>query len=150
MHWRETMRPTRFFVLDGRASAFLLLAAVSPSLEVIVGVIILIGVLMWAEREGLTVVAAMRLARQKVAGVLQLLNPKLWVGGLGSRVLKPRNHRPAVPWNRTRAIVDNWTNDRQRLVAHLRQPEPKPGKKPADGGAHPGSTAKTKRKGRPG
>lgn len=83
-HWRDTMRPMRFFGIDARASAPLLLFIMKMELSTFMlaaGTAILFTVL---ERKGLTVPSAIRAGRAWVAGEV----------------------RPAIPWWERRRIVD--------------------------------------------
>lgn len=83
-HWRNAMKPARFFAVDARASAFLFLFLIHMRLWTLglVGVVLL---LFWfLERKGLSFSSAMRSARS-------------WLFG---------EKRPAWLWIRKRSLVD--------------------------------------------
>lgn len=83
-HWRNSMRPVRFFVLDARAAIAFMLFLMHMRLWTL-GVAIIVMVLFWLlERKGLTFDAAMRSLR-------------CWFIG---------NNRPALLWMRRSRMID--------------------------------------------
>ncbi len=84
-HWRNTMKPARFFILDGRAVFFvvlLLLHARPWTLYLLIGVAVILWIL---ERRGLSFAAALRSVR-------------VWFIG---------KYRPAWIYGRRRTFHDN-------------------------------------------
>ena len=68
LHWRNTQKPARFFVLDARAFSAVMLFIVHARLWTF-AVTILIMVIFWfLERRGLTFEAAIRALRSWVVG----------------------------------------------------------------------------------
>ncbi|MCK4945122.1 MAG: IcmT/TraK family protein [Alphaproteobacteria bacterium] len=84
-HWRNTMKPARFFFLDGRAIFFVVLVLVHARLWTIY-LLIGVGIVLWIlERRGLSFAAALRSVR-------------LWFIG---------SHRPAWIYSRRRIFLDS-------------------------------------------
>ena len=84
-HWRNTMKPTRFFQFDARSAIFLMLVLVHArlwTLELMIGVMLIFWIL---ERKGLSYQAAMRAMR-------------VWLIG---------NYRPAWIYTRRRKMLDS-------------------------------------------
>ena len=79
LHWRNTQKPARFFALDARAVAALLLFLVHARLWTFVLAIVMMFVFWFLERRGLTFEASLRALRCSV---------------LGSK--RPANHRRAI------------------------------------------------------
>ncbi|HUY69267.1 MAG TPA: IcmT/TraK family protein [Alphaproteobacteria bacterium] len=84
IHWRNTQKPPRFFVLDARAFLAILLFLVHARLWTFILALIIMAVFWFFERRGLTFESSLRALRAWVVGV----------------------HRPA---NRRRAIR-RWTD----------------------------------------
>ena len=83
-HWRNTMKPVRFFQFDARACFFLLLVLVHARLWTLY-LLIFVNLVFWLlERKGLSFAAAMRAGR-------------LWLVG---------NYRPAWIFSRRRRFLD--------------------------------------------
>lgn len=83
-HWRNTMKPVRFFQFDARASFFLILMLVHARLWTLY-LLIAVNLLFWLlERKGLSFASAMRAFR-------------LWIVG---------NYRPAWVFSRRRKLLD--------------------------------------------
>jgi len=84
-HWRNTMKPARFFILDGRAVFFVVLVLVHARLWTIY-LLVIVGIVLWIlERRGLSFAAALRSVR-------------LWLIG---------DHRPAWIYSRRRIFLDS-------------------------------------------
>jgi intracellular multiplication protein IcmT len=83
-HWRNTMKPTRFFIFDARAGFFLVLVLIHARIWTLVTMIIFL-LIFWAfERKGLSFAAAVRAIR-------------LWFSG---------TYRPAWVFTRRRKMID--------------------------------------------
>ncbi|MEM7680257.1 MAG: IcmT/TraK family protein [Pseudomonadota bacterium] len=67
-HWRNTMRPVRFFAFDARAGLPLPLLLVYARLSTFILAIIFLIIFRYLERKGLTFPAAMRTLRQNMVG----------------------------------------------------------------------------------
>lgn len=67
-HWRNTMRPVRFFAFDARAALPLPLLLVYFRLSTIILTIIFLLIFRFLERKGLTFPAAMRALRASFVG----------------------------------------------------------------------------------
>ncbi|HCI46332.1 MAG TPA: phosphoesterase [Rhodospirillaceae bacterium] len=83
-HWRDTMRPMRFFGIDARASAPLLFFVMNIEVWTFILAVGTAILFTFLERKGLTVPAAIRAGRAWIAGEV----------------------RPAVPWWEKRRLVD--------------------------------------------
>lgn len=83
-HWRNTMKPVRFFQFDARAGFFVVLVLVHARLWTLIVLILVLLVFYLLERKGLSFVAALRALRR-------------WLIG-------PR--RPAWIWTRRRKLLD--------------------------------------------
>lgn len=83
-HWRDTMRPARFFKWDARLSFFIILLLVHARLWTFLLFLAVLGVFGLLERKGLTFPAAMRAIR-------------VWLIG---------ENRPAVIYTKRRKMVD--------------------------------------------
>ena len=79
IHWRNTQKPVRFFMLDARASVAVLLFLVHMRLWTLVLAIVIMLVFWFFERRGLTFAASLRALR-------------CWM--VGTR--RPANHRRAL------------------------------------------------------
>lgn len=67
-HWRNSMRPVRFFMLDARASiCFLVLLVYARTSTIIITIIVTI-IFRLLEKKGLTFPAALRAFRQWIVG----------------------------------------------------------------------------------
>ena len=83
-HWRNTMKPVRFFIFDARAVFFLVLVLIHARLWTL-GLMIFVSCIFWLlERKGLSFAAATRAMR-------------LWLIG---------NYRPAWVYTRRRKMLD--------------------------------------------
>ena len=83
-HWRNTMKPVRFFQFDARAAFFILLVLVHARLWTF-ALMICVNIIFWIlERKGLSFASALRAFR-------------LWLGG---------SHRPAWMYSRRRKFLD--------------------------------------------
>lgn len=68
LHWRNTQKPARFFALDARAFAAVLVFLVHARLWTF-GLVVIVMLIFWvAERRGLTFEAALRALRAWLAG----------------------------------------------------------------------------------
>ncbi|MBV6632825.1 MAG: IcmT/TraK family protein [Alphaproteobacteria bacterium] len=83
-HWRDTMRPMRFFGIDARATIPLLLFIMHAETWTFMLAVGTATLFTFLERKGLTVPAAIRAGRAWIAGEV----------------------RPAVPWWERRHHVD--------------------------------------------
>lgn len=83
-HWRDTMRPARFFMFDARSALLVVMLLIHPRLYTFVFFIIVMGFFYMLERVGLTFEAALRRIRSWLAG----------------------NERPAVIWTARRRMID--------------------------------------------
>lgn len=83
-HWRDTMRPMRFFGIDARATIPLLLFIMHAETWTFMLTVFTATLFTLLERKGLTVPAAVRAGRAWIAGEV----------------------RPAVPWWERRYFVD--------------------------------------------
>jgi intracellular multiplication protein IcmT len=83
-HWRNSMRPTRFFAMDARAASTLFLFLVHMRTWTLILCVSVMIVFWMLERKGLTFDAAMRTAR-------------CWLLG---------QNRPAWLWFRKRGLID--------------------------------------------
>ena len=86
-HWRNSMKPARFFALDARAAIpifLLILPTGSARLFIFMFSILAMGAFWWLERLGLTFPAAMRAIRA-------------WI--LGKK-------RPAIMWFKRHKMID--------------------------------------------
>ena len=79
LHWRNTQKPARFFMLDARAFAAILLFLVHARLWTFVLALVVMALLWLLERRGLTFEASLRALR-------------CWI--LGEK--RPANHRRAA------------------------------------------------------
>ncbi len=87
-HWRNTMKPARFFHFDARVSFFLILLLVHARLWTL-GLMCVVMTIFWLlERKGLTFPSALRALR-------------LWIIG---------NNRPAWLYFRRRKFLDTGSN----------------------------------------
>jgi len=68
IHWRDTMRPARFFMLDARASIGIFIFLVHFSLWTIVVAILFMALFWMLEQRGLSYNAAMRRFRSWLCG----------------------------------------------------------------------------------
>jgi intracellular multiplication protein IcmT len=83
-HWRNTMKPVRFFQFDARAGFFVVLVLVHARFWTL-GLLILVLIIFWIlERKGLSFMAALRAFR-------------LWLVG---------KYRPAWVYTRRRKMLD--------------------------------------------
>ncbi len=83
-HWRNTMKPVRFFAFDARAGFFVVLLLMHARLWTLL-LLIAVFLLFWMlERKGLSFASALRAAR-------------LWLVG---------KYRPAWIWTRRRKLLD--------------------------------------------
>lgn len=83
-HWRNTMKPVRFFMLDARAGFFIILLLVHARIWTLV-LMITVNAIFWIlERKGLSFMSAIRAIR-------------LWLIG---------NYRPAWVYTRRRKFLD--------------------------------------------
>jgi intracellular multiplication protein IcmT len=62
-HWRNTMKPVRFFVFDARAVIFLVLALIHARLWTLELMVVVLGIFWILERKGLSYAAALRAMR---------------------------------------------------------------------------------------
>ncbi len=83
-HWRNTMKPVRFFIFDARAGFFLVLVLVHARLWTLALMGIVLGIFWIFERKGLSFAAATRAIR-------------LWFIG---------KYRPAWIYTRHRKMID--------------------------------------------
>jgi intracellular multiplication protein IcmT len=83
-HWRNTMKPVRFFQFDARSAIFLMLVLVHARLWTLELMIIVMCIFWVLERKGLSYAAALRALR-------------LWFVG---------NYRPAWIYTRRRKMLD--------------------------------------------
>jgi intracellular multiplication protein IcmT len=83
-HWRNTMKPVRFFQFDARAGFFIILVLIHARLWTF-GLMITVNLIFWIlERKGLSFAAAMRAARAWLVGA----------------------YRPAMVYSRRRKFLD--------------------------------------------
>jgi intracellular multiplication protein IcmT len=68
VHWRNTQRPARFFMLDARASVALLVFMVHIRLWTLVLAILVMTAFWFCERMGLTFASALRAFRCYILG----------------------------------------------------------------------------------
>ena len=83
-HWRNTMKPVRFFHFDARAGLFVVLLLVHFRLWTFMLLVTIFTIFWILERKGLSFSAALRATR-------------LWLVG---------KHRPAWLWTRRRKLID--------------------------------------------
>lgn len=83
-HWRNTMKPARFFQFDARASLFIVLVLVHARLWTLMTMILVLCIFWMLERKGLSFSAALRSLR-------------LWLIG---------NERPALVYTSRRKMID--------------------------------------------
>ena len=83
-HWRNTMKPVRFFKFDARAGLVLMLVLVHFRIWTLIFALIVNVVFFLLERKGLTFSAALRAGRS-------------WFTG---------SYRPAFLWTRRRKLLD--------------------------------------------
>lgn len=83
-HWRDSMRPARFFIFDARSALFLAILLVYPRPSTFMLFVIILFFFYLLERVGLTFEAALRRMRSWLAG----------------------NERPAVIWTARRRMID--------------------------------------------
>jgi len=121
MHWRETMRPTRFFTLDGRLSILLLLFGLWPTYWMLAILSVAIVALVLLERRGLSVDGAYRMLRRGLASVLVFANPLYWVTASNSRYRRPMGHRPATVLTRQRSWIDRHPAEVREMTRRLTQ-----------------------------
>jgi len=67
-HWRNTMKPVRFFIFDGRAGFFLVLFIVHARLSTLAMLVVVFGYFYILERKGLSFAAALRATRVWLIG----------------------------------------------------------------------------------
>lgn len=68
-HWRNTMKPVRFFLFDARAAFFIMLVLVHARLWTL-GLMVTVCIIFWIlERKGLSFAAACRALRSWFVGV---------------------------------------------------------------------------------
>lgn len=67
-HWRNSMRPIRFFALDARAATPLCFLLPFPRLSTLILAVLVIAFFMYLEKRGLTFSAAMRSIRGIIFG----------------------------------------------------------------------------------
>jgi intracellular multiplication protein IcmT len=79
IHWRNTQKPTRFFMLDARAFLAILLFLLHARLWTFIFAIFIMFVFLFLERRGLTFPASLRALRAWIVGVR-----------------RPANHRRAI------------------------------------------------------
>lgn len=89
-HWRDTMRPARFFMFDARSGLLVALLLVHPRLYTFVFFLIVMFFFYMLERVGLTFEAALRRMRSWLAG----------------------NERPSIIWTARRRMMDMSIGDR--------------------------------------
>lgn len=83
-HWRNTMKPVRFFTFDARAGLFVVLLLVHARLWTLVLLITIFVIFYLLERKGLSFASALRAGR-------------MWFVG---------RSRPAWIWTRKRRLLD--------------------------------------------
>lgn len=83
-HWRDTMRPARFFMFDARSALVVVILIFHPRLYTVVFFVIFMFLFYLLERVGLTFEAALRRMRSWLAGV----------------------ERPAIIWTARRRMMD--------------------------------------------
>jgi intracellular multiplication protein IcmT len=83
-HWRNTMKPVRFFIFDGRAGFFLVLFVVHARTSTLALLCVVFAYFYILERKGLSFAAALRSTR-------------VWLIGA---------HRPAWIHSRRRKLLD--------------------------------------------
>lgn len=88
-HWRETMRPARFFIVDARAAVLIGICMLHFRTWTVALMLFGMVALVLLERKGLTVPAAGRALRAYIAG----------------------KRRPHVSWMRRRRMVDTFHAD---------------------------------------
>lgn len=67
-HWRNSMRPARFFGMDARAAIFFLILLVYARLATLILVIAMTSLFKYLENKGLTFPAALRAFRSWLVG----------------------------------------------------------------------------------
>jgi intracellular multiplication protein IcmT len=67
-HWRNTMKPVRFFMFDGRAGFFLILFIVHARKSTLFMLAVVFGYFWILERKGLSFSAALRATRVWIVG----------------------------------------------------------------------------------
>ncbi len=67
-HWRNTMRPVRFFNLDARAAFPFLILLVFPRINTFIVTLIITYIFLFLEKKGLTFPAALRALRVWLIG----------------------------------------------------------------------------------
>jgi intracellular multiplication protein IcmT len=67
-HWRNSMKPVRFFMLDARSSLPLILLLVHARLSTLLLTVVVMIVFYLLERRGLSFAAATRALRSKIVG----------------------------------------------------------------------------------
>ncbi len=83
-HWRNSMKPTRFFFMDARAALFFLVLMMHFRLWTFLAVLTITVIFWMAERFGLTYGAALRAVR------LYIIGP----------------NRPSLIWTSKRRMID--------------------------------------------
>ncbi len=83
-HWRDTMRPARFFMFDGRVALFIVMILAHPRMYTLVIFVAFLFFFYMLERFGISFEAAMRRFRSFLCG----------------------NVRPAHIWTARRRMVD--------------------------------------------
>jgi len=83
-HWRNSMRPVRFFMMDARAAIAFFLFLMHMRVWTLVTAVVVMTIFWILERKGLTFDAAMRALRS------------WFLGG----------NRPALLWTRKRRMID--------------------------------------------
>lgn len=68
IHWRNTQKPVRFFILDARASLAVLLFLLHMRLWTFVVAILIMMVFWFLERRGLSFAASLRAVRSWIVG----------------------------------------------------------------------------------
>jgi len=67
-HWRNTMKPVRFFIFDARAGLFVVILLVHFRLWTLYLFLTMLGIFNLLERKGLSFAAAMRAMRAWIIG----------------------------------------------------------------------------------
>jgi len=83
-HWRDTMRPARFFMFDARSAMLIVMLLVHPRMYTFAFFVTVMFFFYMLERVGLTFESALRRIRSWLAG----------------------NERPALIWTSRRRMID--------------------------------------------
>ena len=75
-HWRNTFKPARFFMIDARASFFVLLFLLHMRVWTMIALFIVFGILLFVERMGYDFASALRALRSSMAGNLRNNKPR--------------------------------------------------------------------------